>query len=87
VRTVGVRELKERTSEILRDVRERGEAVDVTYRGRLVARLVPVQEPARSRQEWREFWAGWKQLASEISAGLPETTSAEDVMRDIRREV
>ncbi|HZS01641.1 MAG TPA: type II toxin-antitoxin system Phd/YefM family antitoxin [Chloroflexota bacterium] len=86
MRTVGIRELKEHTSEIVRDVRERGESVDVTYRGRIVARLVPVQEPGQARQEWRAFWADWKRLASEISAGLPEATSAEDVIRDIRRE-
>src|SRR5262245_34793869 len=40
--TVGVRDLKQRTSDVLRRVRERGEAVDVTFRGRVIARLVPV---------------------------------------------
>ena len=47
--TVGVRELKQRTSDVLRRVRERGEEVEVTLRGRVVARLVPVsQRPCKT---------------------------------------
>jgi len=38
---VGVRELNQNTSQVLARV-SRGETVDVTDRGRLVARLVPV---------------------------------------------
>ena len=41
---VGIRELKQRTSEVLRRVRQRRESVDITYRGRVVSRLVPVAE-------------------------------------------
>jgi prevent-host-death family protein len=40
MRSVGVRELKERTSEILREVSE-GHSVEVTHRGKVMARLVP----------------------------------------------
>jgi prevent-host-death family protein len=46
VRSIGVRELKVHTSRILRRVRERGEAVEVTYRGRPVARLIPISSDA-----------------------------------------
>lgn len=40
---VGLRELRHNTSEVLSRVR-RGEIVDVTEYGRLIARIVPVQE-------------------------------------------
>ncbi|HEU5157451.1 MAG TPA: type II toxin-antitoxin system prevent-host-death family antitoxin [Streptosporangiaceae bacterium] len=40
---VGLRELRHKTSEVLARVR-RGETIDVTEYGRLVARIVPVEE-------------------------------------------
>ena len=44
-----MRELRQRASEFLRDV-EHGETVEVTARGRAVARIVPVRgETARDR--------------------------------------
>ena len=39
----GVRDLKVRASEILRDVRERRARYVITYRGRPVAMLVPLE--------------------------------------------
>ncbi len=44
--TIGVQELHEDTSAILRRVREQGETLDVTDQGEVVARLVPIA-PAR----------------------------------------
>lgn len=41
--SVGLRELRHRTREVLARV-ERGEAIDVTDYGRLVARIVPVAD-------------------------------------------
>lgn len=43
--TVGLRELRHRTSEVLARVRH-GETIDVTEYGRLIARIVPVEERA-----------------------------------------
>lgn len=42
MKTIGVRELRQRASEFLREV-ERGRSVEVTAHGRPVARLVPVR--------------------------------------------
>ena len=39
--SVGVRELKEHTSEIVRRVRDDGETIDITYRGEVVATIAP----------------------------------------------
>jgi len=41
---VGVRELKNRTSEILRAVREEGAEYVITYQGRPTAVLLPIDE-------------------------------------------
>jgi len=41
MRSIGVRELRQHASKYLRDV-ERGETIEVTDRGRLIALLVPV---------------------------------------------
>ena len=43
MRSIGIRELRQDASRHLRDV-ERGETIEVTDRGRPVARLVPVPE-------------------------------------------
>ena len=43
--TVGLRELRHNTSEVLARVRH-GETIDVTEYGRLVARIVPVEDRA-----------------------------------------
>jgi prevent-host-death family protein len=44
-RSVGLRDLRHHTSEVMARVR-RGETVDVTEHGRLIARIVPVAERA-----------------------------------------
>jgi prevent-host-death family protein len=45
MRAIGIRELRQQASRYLRDV-ERGETIEVTDRGRPVARLVPVPRSA-----------------------------------------
>jgi len=46
MKSIGVRELRQRASEYLREV-EQGRTLEVTARGRPVARLVPVRAAAR----------------------------------------
>ncbi len=41
---IGVRELKEHASEIMRRVRDQRDMYEITYRGRAIARLVPITE-------------------------------------------
>jgi prevent-host-death family protein len=47
MRSIGVRELRQQASRYLREV-ERGEAIEVTDRGRPVARLVPIAPSSRA---------------------------------------
>jgi len=85
--TVGVRELKQQTSKILRRVREEGETVEITYHGETVARLIPVNPPTPSTKEMAAIWVDLDQLTAEISARWPEGVSAVEAIRDVRREL
>lgn len=84
--TVGVRQLKEHASEILRRVREEGDIFEVTYHGRVVARLVPVAEPEQSTSA-AAFLSRWERLTAEISTRWPEGVSAAEAVREARREL
>ena len=85
--SVGVRELKEHTSAILRRVRDEGESVDVTYRGKVIARLVPATGEGGGKQKWDDWWAEFDALSDRISEGWPEGVSAVDAVREQRREL
>ena len=85
VRRVGLRELKERMSEIVRQVEVDGEAVDITRRGAVVARIVPAEEmPPFDRQAFERRWVEHRELARRISDGWPEGVTAVDAVRDVR---
>ncbi|MCW5851797.1 MAG: type II toxin-antitoxin system prevent-host-death family antitoxin [Anaerolineae bacterium] len=86
MRVVGVRELKQRASELVRLVREEGEEIDVTLRGEVVARLVPVK-PKLSSERIEELMAEMDKTASEISAYWPQDISAVAAVREERREL
>ncbi len=91
MRAVGVRELKEQTSEVLRRVREGRETIEITYRGKVVARLVPVapaeQPEATSAADFARIWADMDRLAEEIGARWPKGLSAADAVSQDRREL
>jgi prevent-host-death family protein len=84
---VGIRELKTHASEILRRVREEKQTIDVTYRGEVVARIVPVAPKRPTGAELADYWAELDQLIADIARQAPPDVTAADVMRDIRREL
>jgi len=79
--TVGIRELKQQASELVRMVRETGKEVQVTYHGEVVALLIPVK-PARKSDK---TWAKLDNLAAEIGARWPKGISASEAMSEARR--
>jgi prevent-host-death family protein len=83
--SVGVRELKQRTSALLRRVRDHGEEVDVTLHGRVIARLVPVRPAAAARGRRRAAWTDLDRLAREIGERWPRGQSAARAVREARR--
>jgi prevent-host-death family protein len=82
--TVGIRELKEQASKLIRRVRERGDVIEITYRGKVVALLVPARRPVRPEDEDRE-WRQIDRLAAEIGARWPAGISAVDAVTEGRR--
>jgi prevent-host-death family protein len=85
--TVGVRELKQETSKLLRRVREDGETIDITYHGEVIARLIPVNPPQPSHAAIAAVLADLEALSAEISAHWPDDVSALDAVQDVRREL
>ena len=82
--TVGVRELKQQTSELIRLVRETGSEVRVTHRGKVVALLVPVT-PRKNMAGEKRAWATLDTLSAEIGARWPKGVSAAKAVAEGRR--
>ena len=81
---IGVRELKARASEIVRDVRERRARYTVTHRGRPVGVLLPIDEAPLARDD-DATWERLKALGDEIAKDWPTGLSAGDLLSDMRR--
>jgi prevent-host-death family protein len=79
---VGIRELKRRASELVHMVHETGKEVQVTYRGQVVALLIPVK---RTQKDEKNAWTKLDHLAAEIGARWPEGTSAAEAVSEARR--
>ena len=86
IETIEIRELKERASEIMRRVRDDGDVFEVSYHGRVIARLVPVNQP-EAKNTLTDFADNWDQLTNAINAHWPEGVSAVDAVREGRREL
>jgi prevent-host-death family protein len=82
--TVGVRELKQRASELVRLVGETGDQIQVTHRGKVVAILVPVESKRDAIAE-RRAWDNLDSLAAEIGARWPKAVTAAQAVGAARR--
>jgi prevent-host-death family protein len=91
---VGVRELKNRTTEIIRDVRENRAEYVVTYHGRPVAVLLPVSEDwleAETRRaveaatSGEDVWAELETLRQEIGQSWQSDKTAVELVSEQRR--
>ncbi len=82
--TVGIRELKQQASELIRMVRETGTEVQITYHGKVVALLVPV-EPAEQTEQEIQAWMDIDHLSAEIGARWPKGVSASQAIGEDRR--
>jgi prevent-host-death family protein len=84
-RSIGIRELRASTSRVIRRVREKRESIDITHRGQVVARLVPVAAPTAPADE-DAIWAEIDQLAAEIGKDWgPKDVTAAQVISEGRR--
>ena len=87
MREIGVRELKVKASEIMRSVRKRRARYIITYRGRPVGLLSPLEDQASSRADSGEpaAWDELTRLGQEIGHGWPAGVSSADVLSEMRR--
>jgi prevent-host-death family protein len=84
MRQLGIRELKNSISEVIRDIRESGEPVEVTYHGQVVLRLVPVQPPRLAQIEIEEIIADMDRVAAELGSRWPRGVTVQDALDDAR---
>jgi prevent-host-death family protein len=80
--TVGIRELKQQASELVRMVRETGKEVQVTYHGKVVALIVPVEQTVSENDA---AWSNLDSLAARVGASWPQDLSAADAVSENRR--
>jgi prevent-host-death family protein len=89
---IGIRELRQQTSEVIRRVREEGAEYVVTYQGRPVAIILPL-DPERAEQKvvraskkaLAGHWETYGRLAEEIRTAWPADLSTQDVVDAVRR--
>jgi len=84
---VGVRELKTQASDIIRRVRDTNETIVVTYRGKAVARIEPLEDPETTRYRAREVLAEMDRIAEEVTQYWPSGVSTVDAVAEDRREL
>ena len=84
---IGIRELKQRASEMLRQVREEHESFSVTYRGKVVAKLVPAMDPSADQEVASAIWPWMDDLSRAVSAHWPNGSSASEAVSEQRREL
>jgi prevent-host-death family protein len=62
---IGIRDLKNRAPQVVREMRETGEAVEITYHGEVVALLTPAQVKAGT-SDFKTAWKALDDVAAEI---------------------
>jgi prevent-host-death family protein len=92
VSLIGVRDLREQASEVIRKVREEGAEYVITYQGRPVALLLPLDaEQAEkgmveaSKRAVLGNWERYEALADELRRTSRADVSTQDLMDAIRR--
>ena len=86
---IGIKELKTRASELVREVRERQASYVVTHRGKPVGLLTPFQEGSQITTPVAEYgrdpWQELERLGEEISQRWKSSSSSAELVSDMRR--
>ena len=89
---IGVRELREKTAEVLRQLRERRAEYVITYQGRPVAILLPVDSESVEaamvdvgRKSAQGSWETYAELIERMGRDWPPGQKTQDVLDGIRR--
>ncbi|MEX2239042.1 MAG: type II toxin-antitoxin system prevent-host-death family antitoxin [Dehalococcoidia bacterium] len=84
IEQVTVEELKQRAKELVRRVHQSGETFEVTVRGRVAALLRPPPKQPFDVEAWIKET---DEIAAQIGALWPAGVSAEEAVREQRREL
>ncbi len=87
---IGIRELKAHASEIIRAVRDQRARYLVTYRGRPVGVLLPIEEAGdeatRAENETTNTpWEELEEVGEEIGRGWQSPLSSTELLSELRR--
>ena len=89
---IGVRELRQQASEVIRKVREERAEYVITYQGRPVAILLPLDAGQAEKEMVRAGkrailgnWERYERLAEELRRAWPADVSTQDLIDAIRR--
>jgi prevent-host-death family protein len=87
---VGVRELKARASEIIRNVRDQRARYVITYRGRPVGLLMPLDEVRATPllptgEPAMAAWEELTRLGQEIGRGWRSSLTSAELLSEMRR--
>ena len=89
---IGVRELRQRTAEVLRQVREEKAEYVITYQGRPMALLPPVDTGAveaamveASKQAVAGGWEAYARAAEQVRRAWPAERKTQEVLDEVRR--
>ena len=90
---IGVRELRQRTAKVLRQVREEQAEYVITYQGRPMALLLPLDAEAveaamveASKQAVAGGWEAYVRAAEQVRRAWPaERKTEEEVLDEVRR--
>lgn len=87
---IGVRELKARASEIVREIREEHARYVITHRGRPVGLLLPIEETNQITLEadsvtGESAWDELVRLGEEIGQGWQSSKTSTKLLSDMRR--
>ena len=86
-REISISEFRKPIGHVVRQACERREIYGITYRGRVCARLVPVETPELQEGQASAVWANMDELAREISAEWPAEVYATEAVAQQRREL
>jgi prevent-host-death family protein len=82
---IGVRELKTRASEIVRQVKEQGARYLVTHRGRPVAAIIPLSEAPDAAEPAGVAWDELVSLGEQIAHNWNSDKTSAEILSDMRR--
>ncbi len=89
---IGIRELREKTSEVIRRVREERAEYIITHQGRPVAILLPVSSEViedaavkAGKGAIADAWGAYTRLAEALRRDWPERQDSRDALDAIRR--